>query len=1070
MKTTSIKQLIANYNPPEQSNKDIKKPQNQGQKFLFKSNNIKDIKNPSIKTRRKPHYFNIKGNYLKKKNKSSSRTKKKDSTRFNKYKYFNNNIHYLHTNRVNMNKSSCSDVNGNIITSIHERYLSAPALKYEKNNNYYKKKKNIIKLTQKNKKLDDNLINRDSYNDKIEVFNSFKNKNNNLITKYKENPLIKVNLNKTNLVEEDNYDINIYNYNSSINNFYKNLKNKKLNKIHILDHSEFDISNYNKDLEHIKNIQESIYLLKEQLKDDKKIKDNYNYNYNNKVNNKKKLNYTMNTSNSTTINNTSHNNANNPKIKFKHNNRINYDIIKNNYAISNFYNYNQNVLTKNNGKKNLNKTGNTYLNSISITSNDIAPNNNIINTARINSQNNNNLSNSSNNKTVVSVSTTMTNNNNNNGFGKKINLSSIYGGQNDKDDKEINSLKENSDIINNSNNDMINNNIDNGKTMGIEKEKGKEKEKINNKSDIINNVCDDNNKKEENINNNKSSKVNNHKNNNDYNNKSKNSINLQKPIENKNHTNFHKSPNTLSLHNQYNSFKNPKINKKDKDKIKDKNIKDINNHSIPHQNKIQKNYKKKFNVKSNNQNNIYPTNTLNNMNKNIDNNSANLRYNTINNDHYNNFNFNNHHKSKNSNENTHKKKKISSKMKLSHNSKNVETNNNYHQNIDIPLTKRNSCKPYINNKEKNKSISDNHGNMSSSTNRVKKFLTKYNFKYKSIYEIGVICKAGEVVFGETKTNQDNYFNYSLGDDLRFIGVCDGHGEHGHHVSKFLRKYLPSELEKELKKLYEDEESKVNLLQKEMSRSYNTNAKVNVRKEKIEDSNNNILEKIRKVFEKSFSRTDQNLSEFCKYLLNLKTDEDNIFDVEYSGSTCVSILLKGNNMNKIYIGNVGDSRAIIIKETKHKLWTCQQLSRDHKPVEKDEAQRILDYDGEIEKIEDDDGNWTGPLRVWVKESDGPGLAMTRSFGDEVGASVGVISTPEVGEYIIKEEDKAIIIASDGLWEYMSNKEVTEVIKKLISKKNANIIVNELYKESVKRWRLKDQGIDDITIICILLKNN
>ena len=112
-----------------------------------------------------------------------------------------------------------------------------------------------------------------------------------------------------------------------------------------------------------------------------------------------------------------------------------------------------------------------------------------------------------------------------------------------------------------------------------------------------------------------------------------------------------------------------------------------------------------------------------------------------------------------------------------------------------------------------------------------------------------------------------------------------------------------------------------------------------------------------------------------------------------------------------------------------------------------------------------------MRVWVKESDGPGLAMTRSFGDEVGASVGVISTPEVGEYKIKEEDKAIIIASDGLWEYMTNKEVTDIFKKLYNKeKDVNIIVNELYKESVCKWKLKDEGIDDITIICILLKSN
>ena len=107
---------------------------------------------------------------------------------------------------------------------------------------------------------------------------------------------------------------------------------------------------------------------------------------------------------------------------------------------------------------------------------------------------------------------------------------------------------------------------------------------------------------------------------------------------------------------------------------------------------------------------------------------------------------------------------------------------------------------------------------------------------------------------------------------------------------------------------------------------------------------------------------------------------------------------------------------------------------------------------------------------MKGSDGPGLAMTRSFGDEIGASVGVVSVPEVDEYKIKDEDKAIIVASDGLWEYMSNEEVTDVVKKLIGQIDANLIVNELYKESILRWKLKDQGIDDITIICVLLKTS
>lgn len=39
---------------------------------------------------------------------------------------------------------------------------------------------------------------------------------------------------------------------------------------------------------------------------------------------------------------------------------------------------------------------------------------------------------------------------------------------------------------------------------------------------------------------------------------------------------------------------------------------------------------------------------------------------------------------------------------------------------------------------------------------------------------------------------------------------------------------------------------------------------------------------------------------------------------------------------------------------------------------------------------------GPLRVWLKYDDVPGLAMTRSLGDSVAAKAGVIAEPEIFE--------------------------------------------------------------------------
>ena len=76
------------------------------------------------------------------------------------------------------------------------------------------------------------------------------------------------------------------------------------------------------------------------------------------------------------------------------------------------------------------------------------------------------------------------------------------------------------------------------------------------------------------------------------------------------------------------------------------------------------------------------------------------------------------------------------------------------------------------------------------------------------------------------------------------------------------------------------------------------------------------------------------------------------------------------------------------------WISYDLSRDHKPSEKDEALRIKKKGGRIQPLREDDGEFVGPLRVWLKEDDIPGLAMTRAFGDKVAASVGVIADPGI----------------------------------------------------------------------------
>ena len=96
-------------------------------------------------------------------------------------------------------------------------------------------------------------------------------------------------------------------------------------------------------------------------------------------------------------------------------------------------------------------------------------------------------------------------------------------------------------------------------------------------------------------------------------------------------------------------------------------------------------------------------------------------------------------------------------------------------------------------------------------------------------------------------------------------------------------------------------------------------------------------------------------------------------------------------------------------------------------------------------------------------------MTRSIGDLVAASVGVTCEPEIQVFNgLKPQDKALVIASDGLWDRLSNEEITQIVmSNFYNKKDPEGAINYLVGESVTRWT-KEQGmVDDITIVLAYL---
>jgi|LauGreDrversion4_2_1035121.scaffolds.fasta_scaffold59272_3 hypothetical protein len=76
------------------------------------------------------------------------------------------------------------------------------------------------------------------------------------------------------------------------------------------------------------------------------------------------------------------------------------------------------------------------------------------------------------------------------------------------------------------------------------------------------------------------------------------------------------------------------------------------------------------------------------------------------------------------------------------------------------------------------------------------------------------------------------------------------------------------------------------------------------------------------------------------------------------------------------------------------WTSDIMSRDHKPNMAGESERIVNMNGRVDYYKDYDGKRIGPARVYAKDEDGPGLAMSRSLGDTVAEKLGVIPIPDV----------------------------------------------------------------------------
>ncbi|XP_027359014.1 probable protein phosphatase 2C 6 [Abrus precatorius] len=261
----------------------------------------------------------------------------------------------------------------------------------------------------------------------------------------------------------------------------------------------------------------------------------------------------------------------------------------------------------------------------------------------------------------------------------------------------------------------------------------------------------------------------------------------------------------------------------------------------------------------------------------------------------------------------------------------------------------------------------------------------------------------------------------------FFGVYDGHG--GCQVANYCREHLHSVLVDEI------EAAQPSLDEK--------------------NGRDNWEDQWKKAFSNCFHKVDDEVG---------GVGADNGASVESlapetAGSTAVVAIL---SQTHITVANCGDSRAVLCRGKE-----ALPLSNDHKPNREDELERIEAAGGRVIQ-------WNGYRVLGV-------LAVSRSIGDRY-LKPWIIAEPEVKCVHRDKNDECLILASDGLWDVMTNEEACDIARKRIllwHKKNANNVSTEQYHdgvdpaahyaaESLSRLALQRGSRDNISVIVIDLK--
>ncbi|KAI5082238.1 hypothetical protein GOP47_0001981 [Adiantum capillus-veneris] len=341
--------------------------------------------------------------------------------------------------------------------------------------------------------------------------------------------------------------------------------------------------------------------------------------------------------------------------------------------------------------------------------------------------------------------------------------------------------------------------------------------------------------------------------------------------------------------------------------------------------------------------------------------------------------------------------------------------------------------------------------------------------------------------GKKGTNQDAMLvweHFASRQDTLLCCVFDGHGPYGHLVARKVRDTLPTKLMGLWKARMRGD---INIIEDEEDGDDESDEEGDSN-EKPDENSGYAKRQGRQNFEDVNHNSRQSEQQRCSWAMRVwresfmrgfrSMDRDlrmqPTIDCFCSGTTAIILLQQGM---ELMMGNVGDSRAVLatymhsghsntrgrrktgIKEPTSKLQAIQ-LTLDLKPNLPREAERIRRCKGRVFAMEDE----PDVARVWLPYDNAPGLAMARAFGDFCLKDYGLISVPDITYRTLTPNDQFVILATDGIWDVMSNSQAVEVVACAPSRVTAARL---LVETAVRAWRLKypTSKVDDCAVICL-----